>query len=147
MKVLFLDIDGVANCSTTVQRHRGFIGIDPYKAFLIGKIQLDTDCQIVLSSTWRLYGDGIEEVERCIAKLYDKTPRMPRPNGTSWEYRERGKEIKAWLEEHPEVTRYAIVDDDNDMTDEQQEHFFKTSYFADGITDEIAKRITEHLNA
>jgi hypothetical protein len=31
----------------------------------------------------------------------------------------RGEEIKAWLHQHPEVTRYAIVDDDSDMLPEQ----------------------------
>lgn len=146
MKVLFLDIDGVANCSTTTVRHRGFIGIDRWKAFLIGKIQLDTGCEIVLSSSWRKYDDGRKEVERVICAMYDVTPIMPRPEGTSWEYNERGREIKAWLDAHPNVTRYAIVDDDNDMLPEQQEHFFKTDYFGEGLTDEIAARITAHLN-
>jgi hypothetical protein len=70
---------------------------------------------------------------------------MSRPPETGFEFCERGKEIKAWLEAHPDVTRYAIVDDDNDMLPEQQEHYFKTSYYEDGITEKIGAEITEHL--
>jgi hypothetical protein len=36
----------------------------------------------------------------------------------------RGQQIQAWLEKHPEVTRYAIIDDNSDMTEEQLEHHF-----------------------
>lgn len=151
MKVLFLDIDGVANCATTAQRHNGFIGIDPYMAFLIGKIKLETGCEFVLSSSWRHYPDGPEEVERCIGNLHSKTPRIQDPEGTTWKERQekgdwgsRGNEIKAWLAEHAGVEKYAIVDDDNDMLPEQQEHFFKTSW-TEGITAKIAAAIAEHL--
>lgn len=31
----------------------------------------------------------------------------------------RGQEIQDWLDKHPEVTDYAILDDDSDMNDEQ----------------------------
>ena len=140
MKVLFLDIDGVVNCRTTVQRHQGFIGIDPMMAFLVGKIQLDTDCQIVLSSDWRHSPDGVEEVEARVAKLLDKTKSLDITYSI-----QRGSEIKEWLDRHPDVTRYAILDDNNNMLDEQQKNFFKTSW-ATGITPEIALAVTNHLN-
>ena len=137
MKVLFLDIDGVVNCKTTTQRHRGLIGIDPMMAFLVGKIILNTEANIVLSSSWRHSERGIYEVERQVHKIFDKTP--IRSTGL------RGNEIAAWLESHPEVTRYAILDDDSDMLDSQKENFFQTSWEG-GITPEIAKKVTEHLN-
>lgn len=35
----------------------------------------------------------------------------------------RGQEIKEWLEEHPEVKDYAIIDDDSDMLEEQMGNF------------------------
>lgn len=136
MKILFLDIDGVANCSTTQQRHRGTIGIDPYMAFLIGKIVLDTDCKVVLSSSWRHWEDGREEVERQIVPCLDITSKH--------DSRIRGEEIKMWLDKHPEVEKYAIVDDDSDMLEEQMPNFFKTSWEV-GITKEIAENITKHL--
>jgi len=147
MKILFLDIDGVCNCATTSQRHRGYIGIDPHIAFMVGKIQLDTDCKIVLSSAWRCTPEGIKEVKEQIADLLDVTPNLSYTDEEreSMEHIHRGREIKDWLDRHPEVTRYAILDDNNDMLPEQQEHFFKTSWET-GITEEIAKAVTDHLN-
>ena len=48
-----------------------------------------------------------------------------------------------WLDQHPEVTRYAIVDDDTDFYADQ--HLFKTNWQT-GITDEVAQQVTEFLN-
>lgn len=136
LKILFLDIDGVANCAKTTQRHRGFIGIDPYMAFLIGKIQLDTDCQFVLSSSWRFFNDdGIKEIEKQIAKMFDVTP----DSTTGF----RGDEIIAWLKNHPEVTKYAILDDNSDFYPDQP--LFKTEWET-GITPEIAAKVIKYLN-
>lgn len=136
MKVLFLDIDGVVNCATTSQRHRGFIGIDPVMAFRVGKIVLDTGCEVVLSSSWRLSPDARDEVAKQVYKFIDVTPDL---QGKT----DRGCEITAWLEKHPEVTRHAILDDNTDFHADQP--LFKTSW-ATGITDEIAKEVTDYLN-
>ncbi len=144
MKVLFLDIDGVVNCRSTTQRHRGFIGIDPHMAFMVGKIVLDTDCKVVLSSSWRSTEDGITEVESQVVKLYDCTP-------SSWYGKEkdhhstRGEEIQKWLDVHPEVTKYAILDDDSDMLESQLPNFFKTTWL-NGLSKEIAAEVTKHLS-
>lgn len=141
MKVLFLDIDGVVNCKTTTQRHRGYIGIDPYMAFLVGKIQLDTDCRVVLSSTWRMWPDSRDEVKKQVVNFIDVTPNL----GDGSRFGSvRGKEIAAWLNEHPNVEKYAILDDDKDMLEEQLPHFFNTSWDT-GITEEIAKQVTDYL--
>ena len=139
MKVLFLDIDGVVNCRDTKQRYRRvFIGIDPHMASLVGKIVLDTDCTVVLSSSWRnFHDDGIEEISRQVTPIHHVTPRLP--EGI------RGEEIQAWLDDHPEVTRYAILDDDVRMLESQRPHFFQTSLDT-GITKEIAEAVTNHLN-
>ena len=134
-KILFLDIDGVVNCSSTTQMHRGCIGIDPYMAFLVGKIQLDTDCDVVLSSSWRSLPDGTEEVERQVCKIADITPHS--------ESCFRGDEIKEWLDKHPEVEKYAILDDTRDFHPDQK--LFKTLW-TEGITKEIAEEVTKYLN-
>lgn len=150
MKVLFLDIDGVVNCATTSQRHRGFIGIDPHMAFMVGKIVLDTDCKVILSSSWRHSSEGIAEVERQVTNIYGVTPSL---GYTNYEDKPRGHEIAAWLKTHQEtcltpdcITAYAILDDDSDMLDSQAAHFFKTLWTV-GITPEIAAAVTAHLNA
>lgn len=142
MKVLFLDIDGVVNCETTMQRHRGTIGIDPYMAFLIEKIVIATDCKIVLSSTWRHWPDGKEEVEKQVCKLYDITPSIHKTE--QGDDAIRGDEIEAWLSNHPEVKKYAILDDDSDFYPRQK--LFRTSWRT-GITEEIMNNVIKYLNS
>jgi len=151
MKVVFLDIDGVANSEESLRHgYGGQIGIDPYMAFLIGKIQLATNCEFVLSSSWRHCEHNITEVNKKIAKIYDITPYNVKytDEETVCEARgihiHRGREIKAWLDLHPEVTKYAILDDDSDMLPEQLPNFFKTSWKM-GLTEEIQKQVIAHL--
>ncbi len=139
-KILFLDVDGVVNSAEHAHRQGkgGILGIDPFPAFLVGKIQLDTGCEVVLSSTWRLWPSTREEVAQKVVKFIDCTPDL---RGAP-----RGAEIQAWLEKNPDVTQYAILDDDSDMLDSQKSNFFKTTW-EKGLTPEIAKAVTEHLNA
>lgn len=138
-KILFLDIDGVCNSAqyAVVSKSRGMLGIDPYPAFMVGKIQLDTDCEVVLSSTWRLWAEAREDVRKQVVEFIDVTPSLSR--------KIRGEEIEAWLAENPDVTVYAILDDDMDMLAYQAPNFFRTRW-AEGLTPEIAKAVTEHLN-
>lgn len=139
IKVLFLDIDGVVNCLNTRQRHRGFIGIDPYMALLVGRIHLaHDDVKFVLSSSWRHFKDGgKEEIEKQVVPIFDVTPSLPDSL--------RGKEIKAWLDLHPEVIKYAILDDDNDFLQEQMPYLFRTTWET-GITEEISNKVIQHFN-
>lgn len=134
MKVLFLDIDGVVNNAKT-DMSDGW-GIDPYMAFLVGKIQLDTGCEFILSSAWRYSEEGKNVVRKKVGHLLFCTPL----DGET-----RGQEIKDFLDAHPEVTHYAIVDDENDFHKDQLTHLFKTS-FQTGLTKEIADEITNYLN-
>lgn len=136
MKVLFLDVDGVLNSRSTTN-FKDLYPIDPYMAFLIGRIQLQTSCAVVLSSSWRYHPDGVKNVSERVIELLDTTPLI---NGS------RGEEIQKWLDAHPGVERYAILDDDTDMLDEQLPNFFKTT-FETGLTDEIAEKVIKHLNA
>lgn len=143
--ILFLDIDGVVNCASTQQRHRGYIGIDPYMAFLVGKIVLDTGCKVVLSSTWRCFhDDGIEEISKQVTPIQDATPK-PWYNKETERHSTRGEEIQAWLDQHPEVERYAILDDDTQILESQEPNWFRT-FWLTGITPEIAEQVTKHLN-
>ena len=140
MKILFLDIDGVVNCKTTQQRHRGFIGIDPYMAFLVGKIVEDTGAKVVLSSSWRGWGESRDEVRKQVVDFVDITPTLVGKG--------RGAEIQSWLDKHLkplEIAKYAILDDDTDMLKEQLPNFFRTKWET-GLTDEIANQVTEYLN-
>lgn len=73
-----------------------------------------------------------------ISNIYGITP------GTTKRY--RGEEIQMWLDEHPEVTNYVIIDDDNDMLDSQESHLVQTSWY-DGIQDYNVERAINILNS
>lgn len=150
MKVLFLDIDGVVNKQENFDRSRGMglYPIDSYCAFLVGRIQLQTGCEVVLSSSWRNDPEGVKNVSERVVELLGKTGnhkwdgKIRNARGHDWPHELRGDEVNDWLAEHPEVTKYAILDDDSDFYDDQP--LFKTT-FKDGLTDEIAEAVIEHL--
>ena len=146
MKVLFLDIDGVCNSKNTTYRRDGYIGIDPYMAFLVGNMVDDLDLKVVLSSSWRHLKEGVDEISKRVCPIFDVT-------GTGKYIKEeeeqgmhtiRGREIKAWLDEHPDVEKYAILDDDTDMLPEQFPYFFKTSWET-GVTPEVIKEVRKYF--
>src|SRR5882757_1232751 len=119
MKILFLDIDGVVNSATSMRCNRGLI--DPQLALIVRRIAIAIpDLKVVLSSSWRCLGDCREIVEKKIIRCFDVTPILHDLELS------RGHEIQAWLSEHPEVERYAILDDDNDMLEHQMVNFFQT---------------------
>lgn len=146
MKILFLDIDGVCNNQKTRERQgdTSFIGIKPELAELVRDIVAATDCKIVLSSTWRMFPDSKKWAEDHIAPFYDQTIDLQR--GAKWGVVERGYEILEWLNGHPDVERYAILDDNSDMLPSQMPNFFQTTWER-GLTPEIRDRVIEHLNA
>lgn len=141
MKVLFLDWDGVGNnhktSVTTVDDM--MVMADPFCTFLINRIVDRTECEVVLSSSWRHSKNWRKEMKAqgLVFNFLDRTPL----EGSSIE---RGKQIKVWLDAHPEVTKYAIVDDYNDMLPEQQDNFFGTTW-QDGMTEAIAEEIESYF--
>lgn len=143
MKVLFLDVDGVLNSRDSTNFKNNLWPINDEMCFMVGKIQLDTGCAIVVSSSWRHHPDGMKTIREKFNDVIDKTPYLN--HLVNYEDKPRGHEIQAWLDKHPEVTRYAILDDDSDMLDEQKPAFFQTT-FQHGLTKEIAKKVTDYLN-
>ena len=148
MKILFLDIDGVCNSAETFKAMgKQRFPLDPYMVFLVGKIQLDTDCKVVLSSAWRHHPESVEHINKYVVPIYDKTESCS--SGI------RGAEIHQWLNKNVEGFsstgykddrfRIAILDDDSDMLLWQKDCFFKTSW-QKGLTKEIADKIINHLN-
>lgn len=143
-KILFLDIDGVVNNRETMRKytHRGCTGIDPELAFIVGKIKLYTDCEVVLSSSWRHIPENHEVIKQQVCDFIDITPSCCAGI--------RGVEIYQWISKNikwddRKTLNYAILDDDSDMLLWQKDHFFQTDGMI-GITEEIAQRVIEHLN-
>jgi len=135
VKVVFLDIDGVLVTDETI--HMPLVPVDgdtglPFRR--LGYPQFDKQCVqrlnritetagavIVLSSTWRILPSE-EEWERLkrylsqvgiVAPVVDRTPRVGPANEDG--FKTRGMEIQAFLDVHPEVDKFIIIDDDSDM--------------------------------
>lgn len=149
MKVLFLDIDGVCNSRRwfriMAKRDPNFKiwhEVDPELVKLVRQIIKETDCKVVLSSTWRLYPEAREVVQQKVCDFIDVT--IDLQAGGKRGIVDRGHEVQDWLDRHDNVTQYAILDDDADFMPEQW--LFKTS-FSEGLTAEIAEAVICHLNA
>lgn len=131
LKILFLDIDGVLNSQNYITRTMDErekmrideMGNDSYWAMLIdpdavavlNTIIKATGAKVVLSSSWR-NSHSLTEMRAFLklrgfeGELIDKTPKRA-PMAPYL----RGNEIQAWLDKHPEVKQFVILDDDSDM--------------------------------
>jgi HAD domain in Swiss Army Knife RNA repair proteins len=94
-----------------------------------------TGASVVLSSTWRYDPAGIFSAKRYGVPFIDITPDM---QGDA-----RSKEIVAWLWNHPEVARFAVIDDEDDELDELP--LFQPSSRI-GLTEKIVEGVTDYLN-
>lgn len=139
-KVIFLDVDGVLNCMSTFQR-RVDPKLEPTHCALLKKLVEDTGAKIVVSSTWRL-GDGWMDLA-CHLQRHGIDPRTVIGKTADWAavgaggvivVDRRGREIQAWLDKNPEVERFVILDDDDDMGDALTPFLVQTT-FADGLTE------------
>lgn len=143
MKVLFLDIDGVCNSRAFAEAGNSlWNNTDPAAVAMVRRIIKETKCDVVLSSTWRMYPDSRKAVKEQVCHYIDMTIDMQA--GAKRGVVERGLEVQEWLDRHPAVTHYAILDDDADFLPDQW--LFKTT-FDTGITEEIAQAVIDHLNA
>ena len=146
MRVLFLDIDGVLNSTKTfIATGRYPFTLDEPEGFdwiaikLLQRLCDSSGIQIVLSSTWRMHYSPKEVGDFLGLPIIDKTP----VHFENWNEEmtiadfctraTRGKEIVAWLADHPEVQHYCIIDDDSDMLESQLPVFVKTDG-AEGMT-------------
>ena len=158
MKVIFLDIDGVLNSEKfwedqtqsfrytaalkqgkTKDQVRVIANIDPDTVAWVNYIVAMTNAEIVISSTWRSDWNipYLLRYAGIVKPIYGITPFS--------KDRHRGTEIKEWLDDHPEVTHYVIIDDDSDMLNEQLNNFVQTGW-EEGLNEECADKAVEILN-
>jgi len=143
MKVIFLDIDGVLN--NTSSMHEG-VHLLPEKCLLIDSLCNDTGAVIVVSSTWRLCYD-IKILETLLwrsgissTNIIDVTPDIPNKGSI------RGMEIEKWLSETKEnIESFVILDDDSDFFHHQTSFFVKIDRDA-GITRRNCEQAKKILN-
>src|SRR4051794_10641019 len=110
MKVVFLDIDGVLNSDAT-PNPRGFPFIVDKK--LLARLQRllqRSGAKAVLTSSWRHDPIGLLAVKYFKIPCFDLCPDLAK--------QPRCKESLRWPKEHPRVTRFAVIDDEDDGLDE-----------------------------
>jgi hypothetical protein len=127
MKVIFLDFDGVLNSATSFlyevnrrnkHKEQGVKGpvnetlsLHCCAAFQFVLDQYP-DVKVVLSTTWRTMFTidwlkaKLEEYHIDSSRVIDKTPQTFGGN--------RGREIEIWLRDHPEITHFVAIDDNDD---------------------------------
>lgn len=136
MNVIFLDIDGVlntdnysnsvvwenSNCGTkNIVRDKYGRVFDPTAVRWLAVLIQKFDAKIVISSDWRYGGlwwiQDLWKFRNLPGEVIDITPvEMEKVN------QRRGHEIKTWLDQHPEVDEWVVIDDNYDFTDDMEEH-------------------------
>lgn len=162
MIVIFLDVDGVLNSEDDLMVFREkhninhcilYQEVEDRPCALLKDLVESTGAKIVLSSTWRLgapqyvhtsiFGDKLynkikNKFDEIGLEIFDITP------SDHNKYEQRGDEIRAWLEDHPEVEKFIILDDDSDMCEFTETNLFKTTY-KHGLTEEIKELAKQFL--
>jgi hypothetical protein len=107
--VIFLDIDGVlvsyADLKLIDEYGQQFV---PSAVDALNKLIECLDSDVCISSSWRV-GSSVEELQHIMdirgvkCKIVGMTPH----------FGERGLEILAWLEKHPEYEKFLVIDDEH----------------------------------
>ena len=135
MNILFLDYDGVVNVPMWDPFAGAFEMNMPYHGAVNHRdaVQwVEAFCQIynfqiVVISDWRLNNNW----RQCLVNgglmdsslILDRTIHLP-PTAANYG---RGHEIQMWLDEHPEVENFLILDDDvSEMLPEHKQHIIHT---------------------
>ena len=158
LKLIFLDIDGVLNCSSTKERIERYVGVDSNKLNLLKQIVDATNAKIVLVSTWKEYWykepqrkskqDFLaqyldERMSEFDLKISDKTDNYYMVN--------RGEGIKEYIAnlEHLgiEVSNYIIIDDEifDYLSTKMTKKLVRTS-FKNGLQEKHVKKAIAMLS-
>ena len=146
-KLIFLDVDGVLNSDTywmslDEEEKYSLRHLDRNAIKKLKRIVDKTGAEIVVSSTWRKFKEDMDVLSDSLyvygLSVMSKTPVLYN--------KERGDEISAWFESHPDFKDavYVILDDDADMN-VHMDRLVKTDYRY-GLTDSKAEKAIEMLN-
>lgn len=145
VKILFLDIDGVLNSAYVLDTQKRGDAIDRDMVSRINRIIDATGCQIVISSTWRLYHSLDALKKRLVDNgmwrdaILSVTPRLDARHFN------RADEILSWLHDNPNVTQYIAIDDSACEFDKIKEHLVATTW-KDGLQDHHVIEAINKLN-
>jgi hypothetical protein len=134
MKVIFLDIDGVLNCGATPNPRNFPYIVDKKLLARLKRLLQQTSAKVVLTSSWRHDPIGLLAAKYFDVPFFDVCPDLPKEP--------RCEEILRWLKRHPGVTRYVVIDDEDDELDELP--LFQPSHKT-GLTRDIVRGVERYL--
>lgn len=160
VKILFLDVDGVLNSHNFYKNEPQHEQIENLKKEYPGlessvywelscfdkkaverlnRLLEETNCYLIVSSTWRLDSNLPTTFKRVGIKhkIDGITPYLPG--------KYRGNEIKQFLDNIKGKYTYCILDDDSDMLPEQEPYFIHTSIEI-GLTEDDVNKAIKILN-
>ena len=139
-----MDIDGVLNSKTyykTVDRaKKDWNRFNSLAVEMIKRLIEEFKSSIVISSTWRYA--FVKELKNELIKsglieYLHKDWKTPQTYPSH-----RGEEINLWLNNHPEVIDYVIIDDDENILEGQKNWFIRTDING-GMTEEHYYKVRE----
>lgn len=162
MNICFLDLDGVINSTSyfisdrfTKGNHNSMLEysmeqIDPIALGYLNDFVKETDCKVVLSSSWRnvAFDDRVLYHKGFLGDIIDVTPTIIGSGIV------RGNEILKWMYMNIDLIgyypsdykTYVIFDDDSDMLLSQKNNFFQTDTYS-GLTYNTTHRAKRFLNS
>lgn len=117
MKIIFLDVDGVLNCSSTTRGWGKMRFVDTRKMYRVREICERTGAKVVISSSWR-WGScedasPWDKVQwEALLHEFDKH-RIPVIGHTPFSFdNNRGNEIRTWMKMQEErIEEFVVIDD------------------------------------
>lgn len=162
MKVIFLDFDGVLNSQTSFlyetnrrkkHKEQGVKGpvMETLSFHCCAAFQhvLDTypDMKVVISSTWRTHF-SLDWLKEKLASYHIDSSRVIDVTPDDHDFGRRGAEIQWWLDKHPDVTHYAIIDDNDwEITQWHGKDRFVQTDWERGMGTNHAAQLIEKLSA
>ena len=157
LKLIFLDVDGVLNCSSTRDVLNGYVGIEDRKVELLKQIVDATKAKIVLISSWKefWFKDPHQKQEQDVSADYLdlklKNKGLTIIDKTSDFFLGRGEGIRAYIEQLKwmgiPVDKFVILDDgqfDYKKT-KLTKNLIQTGFLSGGLKEKHVKRAIEKL--
>lgn len=123
MKILFLDLDGVVNDEAHV--NAALVGhghitsfsldlaqkcTDPVRVARIQRICDEADARVVIVSAWRRWAT-VEQITEVLRGVGLTAPVLDAVGGVKMHYDLRADAALEWLDEHPDVSGWVVIDD------------------------------------
>ena len=150
MKVIFLDFDGVLNSEKYLAAcGSDGVVIDPSRMILLKQLVDATGAKIVLSTSWREHWS--KEPTQCDSTGMLMNDIFSRQGLQIWDKvsqlrMTREAQIKNWLDRHPEVERFVVLDDGLLCAGYLEGRFVKTSNYFGGLNESDVQRACDILN-